>query len=256
MSYEDARKKLLSIAGEYKVKTSLYKLEDITYHVVIQEIKDTVKEILESLSLPSSALTIDLDRDGKLHVAATVDSITITYNTGSLFMDYRREDIYVKLLEDALRGLISVAADTYPEVSQVIRIAKYADSVLSNLTDKKIAKLTEKKTEFDEAEAELSERQRCYRDYSNEISNGLTEVSVLWFREKLAPGMKVYYRDYSSNDWEIITVHNEKEIADLDTKGTALRARTCYMNNQEFKEIADTIDWDETFPLKYRNISW
>lgn len=256
MSYEDARKELLAIAGEYKANTSLYKLVDTTCHAVMREIKDTVKEILESLSLPSSALTIDLDRDGKLHVTATVDSITITYNTGSLFVDYREKDIYVKLLKDALRGLISVAADTYPEVSQVIRIAKYVDSVLSNLTGEKIAKLTEKKTEFDEAEAELSEQQRCYRDYYNEIINGLTEVAMLWFREKLAPGMQVYYKAGSSNDWEIITVHSEKEIADLDTKGSALRARTCYMNNQEFKKIADTIDWDETFPLKYRNIPW
>lgn len=256
MSYEDARRELLSIVGEYKAKTSLYKLEDITCHAVMREIKDTVKEILENLSLPSSALTIDLNRDGKLHVTATVDSITITYNTGSLFMDYREKDIYVKLLEDALRRLISVAADTYPKVSQVIKTAKYVDSVLSNLTDEKIAKLTEKKTEFDEAEAELSEQQRCYRDYYNEITNGLTEVAMLWFREKLAPGMKVYYRACSSSDWEVITVHNEKEIADLDTKGTALRARTCYMNNREFREIADTIDWDETFPLKYRNIPW
>ena len=48
MSYEDARKELLSIAGEYKAKTSLYKLEDTTCHAVMREIKGNTRELISS----------------------------------------------------------------------------------------------------------------------------------------------------------------------------------------------------------------
>ena len=260
MSYDEKVQQLLETAADYKSVTASFNLESTLHAQVCKSSMDTVKQVIEKLSLG----TIHLSVSDKYCLTVCVDELNITkasfYNILQVFMkgDEPATGSLKSAVDRILVDALSFATSLRPcNVESIAKYIGYARLILLSMDDTVAKTIKEAVDAYTKADADYQEKNTAYCDYVGKVSLALRLVSHAWFREKavLVPGMKIGITDLRTYKTSIKTIKRCNITDDhysiaFEGSSTVVtdpkrinEELTWYLNTKEHSDIAKAIKW-------------
>ena len=260
MTYEERVNKIIELAGDYNKIIADFSLEKALYSSIRSTADESLRQLLESLSLGD--LHISIDNEGHLTVTKDgwgAEECLYKYS----FFSYRHpngdaEEILKDALGELLLRLISsVAKSGNYSVFDVARLTGYASLIMVNV-DTDAAKAVKKIfDDYKQANERYKEKDTQHKAYLSAISQELYPLAQEWYKEKavLAPGMKIGITNLKTGEVTVRTIRKFKKTGDslsiafnetssVVTDSSRIHIElTWYLNNGECSDIAKAIRW-------------
>ena len=261
MTYEERVNKIIELAGDYNKIIADFSLEKALYSSIRSTADESLRQLLESLSLGD--LHISIDNEGHLTVTKDgwgAEECLYKYS----FFSYRHpNDDAEEILKDALGELLlrlisSVAKSGNYSVFDVARLTGYASLIMVNV-DTDAAKAVKKIfDDYKQANERYKEKDIQHKAYLSAISQELYPLAQEWYKEKavLAPGMKIGVTNLKTGEVTVRTIRKFKKTGDslsiafnesssIVTDPSRIHIElTWYLNNGECSDIARAIKWN------------
>ena len=260
MTYEERVNKIIELAGDYNKIITDFSLEKALYSSIRSTADESLRQLLESLSLGD--LHISIDNEGHLTVTKDgwgAEECLYKYS----FFSYRHpngdaEEILKDALGELLLRLISnIAKSGNYSVFDVARLTGYASLIMVNV-DTDAAKAVKKIfDDYKQANERYKEKDTQHKAYLSAISQELYPLAQEWYKEKavLAPGMKIGITNLKTGEVTVRTIRKFKKTGDslsiafnetssVVTDSSRINIElTWYLNNGECSDIARAIKW-------------
>ena len=261
MTYEERVDKIIELAGDYNKIIANFSLEKALYSSIRSTADESLRQLLESLSLGD--LHISIDNEGHLTVTKDgwgAEECLYKYS----FFSYRHpngdaEEILKDALGELLLRLISnIAKSGNYSVFDVARLTGYASLIMVNV-DTDAAKAVKKIfDDYKQANERYKEKDTQHKAYLSAISQELYPLAQEWYKEKavLAPGMKIGITNLKTGEVTVRTIRKFKKTGDslsiafnetssVVTDSSRINIElTWYLNNGECSDIAKAIRWN------------
>ena len=261
MTYEERVARIIELAGDYNKIIADFSLEKALYSSIRSTADESLRQLLESLSLGDLHISID----NKGHLTVTKDgwgAEECLYKYS--FFSYRHpngdaEEILKDALGELLLRLISsVAKSGNYDVFDVARLTGYASLIMVNV-DTDAAKAVKKIfDDYKQANERYKEKDIQHKAYLSAISQELYPLAQEWYKEKavLAPGMKIGITNLKTGEVTVRTIKRFKKTGDslsiafnesssVVTDPSHIHIElTWYLNNGECSDIARAIKWN------------
>ena len=261
MTYEERVNKIIELAGDYNKIITDFSLEKALYSSIRSTADESLRQLLESLSLGD--LHISIDNEGHLTVTKDgwgAEECLYKYS----FFSYRHpngdaEEILKDALGELLLRLISnIAKSGNYSVFDVARLTGYASLIMVNV-DTDAAKAVKKIfDDYKQANERYKEKDTQHKAYLSAISQELYPLAQEWYKEKavLAPGMKIGITNLKTGEVTVRTIRKFKKTGDslsiafnetssVVTDSSRINIElTWYLNNGECSDIAKAIRWN------------
>ena len=261
MTYEERVNKIIELAGDYNKIIADFSLEKALYSSIRSTADESLRQLLESLSLGD--LHISIDNEGHLTVTKDgwgAEECLYKYS----FFSYRHpngdaEEILKDALGELLLRLISnIAKSGNYSVFDVARLTGYASLIMVNV-DTDAAKAVKKIfDDYKQANERYKEKDTQHKSYLSAISQELYPLAQEWYKEKavLAPGMKIGITNLKTGEVTVRTIRKFKKTGDslsiafnetssVVTDSSRINIElTWYLNNGECSDIAKAIRWN------------
>ena len=261
MTYEERVNKIIELAGDYNKIITDFSLEKALYSSIRSTADESLRQLLESLSLGD--LHISIDNEGHLTVTKDgwgAEECLYKYS----FFSYRHpngdaEEILKDALGELLLRLISnIAKSGNYSVFDVARLTGYASLIMVNV-DTGAAKAVKKIfDDYKQANERYKEKDTQHKAYLSAISQELYPLAQEWYKEKavLAPGMKIGITNLKTGEVTVRTIRKFKKTGDslsiafnetssVVTDSSRINIElTWYLNNGECSDIAKAIRWN------------
>ena len=261
MTYEERVNKIIELAGDYNKIITDFSLEKALYSSIRSTADESLRQLLESLSLGD--LHISIDNEGHLTVTKDgwgAEECLYKYS----FFSYRHpngdaEEILKDALGELLLRLISnIAKSGNYSVFDVARLTGYASLITVNV-DTGAAKAVKKIfDDYKQANERYKEKDTQHKAYLSAISQELYPLAQEWYKEKavLAPGMKIGITNLKTGEVTVRTIRKFKKTGDslsiafnetssVVTDSSRINIElTWYLNNGECSDIAKAIRWN------------
>ena len=261
MTYEERVNKIIELAGDYNKIITDFSLEKALYSNIRSTADESLRQLLESLSLGD--LHISIDNEGHLTVTKDgwgAEECLYKYS----FFSYRHpngdaEEILKDALGELLLRLISnIAKSGNYSVFDVARLTGYASLIMVNV-DTDAAKAVKKIfDDYKQANERYKEKDTQHKAYLSAISQELYPLAQEWYKEKavLAPGMKIGITNLKTGEVTVRTIRKFKKTGDslsiafnetssVVTDSSRINIElTWYLNNGECSDIAKAIRWN------------
>ena len=261
MTYEERVNKIIELAGDYNKIIADFSLEKALYSSIRSTADESLRQLLESLSLGD--LHISIDNEGHLTVTKDgwgAEECLYKYS----FFSYRHpngdaEEILKDALGELLLRLISnIAKSGNYSVFDVARLTGYASLIMVNV-DTDAAKAVKKIfDDYKQANERYKEKDTQHKAYLSAISQELYPLAQEWYKEKavLAPGMKIGITNLKTGEVTVRTIRKFKKTGDslsiafnetssVVTDSSRINIElTWYLNNGECSDIAKAIRWN------------
>lgn len=261
MTYEERVNKIIELAGDYNKIITDFSLEKALYSSIRSTADESLRQLLESLSLGD--LHISIDNEGHLTVTKDdwgAEECLYKYS----FFSYRHpngdaEEILKDALGELLLRLISnIAKSGNYSVFDVARLTGYASLIMVNV-DTDAAKAVKKIfDDYKQANERYKEKDTQHKAYLSAISQELYPLAQEWYKEKavLAPGMKIGITNLKTGEVTVRTIRKFKKTGDslsiafnetssVVTDSSRINIElTWYLNNGECSDIARAIKWN------------
>ena len=261
MAYEERVNKIIELAGDYNKIIANFSLEKALYSSIRSTADESLRQLLESLSLGD--LHISIDNEGHLTVTKDgwgAEECLYKYS----FFSYRHpngdaEEILKDALGELLLRLISnIAKSGNYSVFDVARLTGYASLIMVNV-DTDAAKAVKKIfDDYKQANERYKEKDTQHKAYLSAISQELYPLAQEWYKEKavLAPGMKIGITNLKTGEVTVRTIRKFKKTGDslsiafnetssVVTDSSRINIElTWYLNNGECSDIAKAIRWN------------
>ena len=261
MTYEERVNKIIELAGDYNKIITDFSLEKALYSSIRSTADESLRQLLESLSLGD--LHISIDNEGHLTVTKDgwgAEECLYKYS----FFSYRHpngdaEEILKDALGELLLRLISnIAKSGNYSVFDVARLTGYASLIMVNV-DTDAAKAVKKIfDDYKQANERYKEKDIQHKAYLSAISQELYPLAQEWYKEKavLAPGMKIGITNLKTGEVTVRTIRKFKKTGDslsiafnetssVVTDSSRINIElTWYLNNGECSDIAKAIRWN------------
>lgn len=262
MTYEERVERVRELAGDYDSIVANFELEKALHNNIRNTANKSLQQLIESLSLGD--IRISADSDGHLTVAKDdweVEECLYRYAfLGPGYIGGDAEKIFRDTLEELLLRLITnIAKSKKYKVSDVARLASYANLIMVNVdidaarTIKKIA------DEYKQAKERFDAKRAQYDSYRSTLSSELHALSREWCLEKavFVPGMKIGINNFKTGETVVRTIKKCKFTDDLEHCSITFNESsstvtdpsristgvTWFLNNGECSDIAKTIKW-------------
>ena len=260
MTYEERVNKIIELAGDYNKIIADFSLEKALYNSIRSTADESLRQLLESLSLGD--LHISIDNEGHLTVTKDgwgAEECLYKYS----FFSYRHpngdaEEILKDALGELLLRLISsVAKSGNYSVFDVARLTGYASLIMVNV-DTDAAKAAKKIfDDYKQANERYKEKDIQHKTYINAISQELYPLAQEWYKEKavFVPGMKMGIINLKTGEETVRTIRKFRKTGDslyiafnesssIVTDPSRIHIElTWYLNNGECSDIAKAIKW-------------
>ena len=260
MTYEERVARIIELAGDYNKIIADFSLEKALYSSIRSTADESLRQLLESLSLGDLHISID----NKGHLTVTKDgwgAEECLYKYS--FFSYRHpngdaEEILKDALGELLLRLISnIAKSGNYSVFDVARLTGYASLIMVNV-DTDAAKAVKKIfDDYKQANERYKEKDIQHKAYLSAISQELYPLAQEWYKEKavLAPGMKIGITNLKTGEVTVRTIRKFKKTGDslsiafnesssVVTDSSRIHIElTWYLNNGECSDIAKAIKW-------------
>ena len=261
MTYAERVNKIIELAGDYNKIITDFSLEKALYSSIRSTADESLRQLLESLSLGD--LHISIDNEGHLTVTKDdwgAEECLYKYS----FFSYRHpngdaEEILKDALGELLLRLISnIAKSGNYSVFDVARLTGYASLIMVNV-DTDAAKAVKKIfDDYKQANERYKEKDTQHKAYLSAISQELYPLAQEWYKEKavLAPGMKIGITNLKTGEVTVRTIRKFKKTGDslsiafnetssVVTDSSRINIElTWYLNNGECSDIAKAIRWN------------
>lgn len=256
MTYEEALKQVLEVAGDYASIKSAHDIEMALYIQETAQLKTEVENIIKGLSLSPESIQLSLD-NGDIVVEAfgrkakawkTVYDTQFLKNAAAEFPPH---------IERALRIFVrDYAVNTNISVKDIQRFCGYSALIMNSVTTELTDNLVRIGTRLREVSANSGVEDSKYRKYCIALEDAMREAAKCWLSETtITPGMKLSIEDLRSDAKEadirrVKRVRNSNGEVVIAFENTASIVRgtsrinvfeSWLVNNAKYLEIAKVL---------------